>query len=212
MLALGAAFANTGLVLRTGASVSHLTGDIARFNIGIGQWSQSAFDEVMVVAMAAIGFLVGATLAGFIVHHPTIDISRPYGRCISFIGVFFLCSSWLIERQPFAAIALAALACGFQNALATHYRGLVLRTTHLTGMFTDLGVNLGMKLHGYEIPIWKIVVPFLLIFSFCFGGFSAALLETAHHNSIQIAGIAYCLAGLSWSLWKRILFTPQIQL
>lgn len=203
LLAFGAAFANTGLVLRTGTSVSHLTGDIARFNIGIGQWSQAALDEVLFVSSAAIGFLLGATLTGFVVHHPTIDISRPYGRSISFIGILLFGSSWLIARQPAVAIGLAALACGFQNALATHYRGLVLRTTHLTGMFTDLGVNLGMKLHGYAIPLWKIAVPALLIFSFCAGGLAAAVLETFHQNSIRTAGFAYCFAGLAWTVWKH---------
>jgi|GEM_PF-5134493 len=40
-------------------------------------------------------------------------------------------------------------ACGFQNALATHY-GLVLRTTHVTGLLTDLGTNLGMRLRGHR--------------------------------------------------------------
>lgn len=206
LLAFGAAFANTGLVLRTGTSVSHLTGDISRLNIDIAQWSQAAFDEILFVSSAAIGFLLGATVSGYVVHHPTIDISRPYGRSITFIGLLFFGSSLLAASHAAIAIGVAALACGFQNALATHYRGLILRTTHLTGMFTDLGVSLGMRLHGHAIPLWKIAVPALLIVSFCAGGLAAAFLETFHYNSIQIVGIAYCMAGLAWSIWKHRIY------
>ena len=199
LLAFGAAFANTGLVLRTGTSVSHLTGDISRFNIDITQWSQAAFDEIRFVSCAAIGFLAEATVSGFVVHHPTIDISRPYGRSIGFIGLLFFGSSLLVASHP-------ALAIGFQNALATHYRGLVLRTTHLTGMFTNLGVSFGMRLNGHAIPLWKIAVPAVLIVSFCVGGLAAALLETFLQNSIRTAGIAYCIAGMAWSIWKHRIF------
>lgn len=211
LLAFGAAFANTGLVLHTGTSVSHLTGDISRFNIDIAQWSQAAFDEILFVTSAAFGFLLGATVSGYVVHHPTIDISRPYGRSIGFIGLLFIGSSMLVASHPAIAIGLAALGCGFQNAIATHYRGLVLRTTHLTGMFTDLGVSLGMRLNGHDIALWKIAVPALLIVSFCAGGLAAAILETFHQNSIRTAGIAYCISGMAWSIWKHWIFLQSKQ-
>lgn len=209
LLAFGAAFANTGLVLHTGTSVSHLTGDISRFNIDIAQWSQAAFDEILFVTSAAFGFLLGATMSGYVVHHPSINISRPYGRSIGFIGLLFIGSSMLVASHPAFAIGMAALGCGFQNALATHYRGLVLRTTHLTGMFTDLGVNLGMRLHGYEIALWKIAVPAMLILSFCAGGLAAAVFESLHQDSIRIAGYAYTLAGMGWSVWKHGYWTRK---
>lgn len=202
-LAFGAAFTNTGLVIVTGTSVSHLTGDIAAFTINIARWSPALIADVISVSTAAVCFLLGATLSGFVVHHPTIDFSRPYGRGITGIGLLLIGASYAVMSSPAIGIGLAAFACGFQNALATHYRGLVLRTTHLTGMFTDFGVNLGMKLRGHETPTWKIVVPALLIGSFCAGGIAATLAIAMHHDAIRLAGIAYCLAGITWSINKH---------
>lgn len=209
MLAFGAAFANTGFVLRTGTSVSHLTGDIARLSIDLTRWSPAAIRETLAVSTATLSFLAGATLTGFVLHHPSMDISRPYGRSISGIGVLFLLSSWFIARIPLAAIGLAAFACGFQNAMATRYRGLVLRTTHLTGVFTDLGSNLGMKVRGHDVSMWRITVPALLIVSFLAGAASAAGFELLHLNTILISGIAYCVGGAGWTIWKHGFLLPR---
>jgi len=50
-------------------------------------------------------------------------------------------------ENPLLAIAIASTVCGAQNALASRHRGIVLRTTHLTGISTDFGIHLGM-IHG----------------------------------------------------------------
>merc|ERR1712151_184982 len=44
------------------------------------------------------------------------------------------------------AIYVAAAACGLQNGMATHWGGAVVRTTHVTGLFTDVGLLLGRLL------------------------------------------------------------------
>lgn len=202
-LSFGAAFANTGLVLHTGTSVSHLTGDIARMTMNVARWSPSMLPELWRVGVAAIGFFVGAMLAGFVIHHPTLDISRPYGRTITGIGLLLLVAFFSLGRFPLLSIGLAALGCGLQNSLATHYRGIVLRTTHLTGMITDFGITLGMRLRGHDVSVWKIQVPFLLIISFSLGGLLAASLHYAGFDAVGLAGIGYILAGLGWSFWKH---------
>ncbi|MFU8780008.1 MAG: YoaK family protein, partial [Kiritimatiellia bacterium] len=180
-----------------------LTGDTARLSIDLAQWSAAMIPEMLRVGAAAICFLSGATLAGFVIHHPNLDVSRPYGRTVTSIGILLLLSYFLLGRWPIASIALAAFGCGLQNALASHYRGIVLRTTHVTGLFTDFGVTLGMRLRGHAIPLWKIGVPFYLIVAFFLGGLSAALVHHAGINPIALAGIAYVAAGLAWTTWKH---------
>jgi uncharacterized membrane protein YoaK (UPF0700 family) len=208
-LAFGAAFANTGLVLRAGTSVSHLTGDIAKLTISVASWSPLILPGMYRVVAAAVFFLLGATLSGALIHHPVLDVSRPYGRAITGIGVLFILSSIVIVRKPILGIGLAAFGCGVQNALASHYRGLVLRTTHLTGMFTDFGITLGMRLRGYDVPKWKIAVPALLICSFFIGGVLAALTHFSGYDAIFITGVAYCLAGIGWSIAKHALYRNE---
>lgn len=207
LLAFGAAFANTGVFLEAGASISHLTGDISRLSIDLAKASSAdTTPEIARVLTAALSFLLGAGLGGLLIHHPVLDLARPYGRTICGIGVMLIAAAWWMPRQPVGAIGLSALACGLQNSLATRYRGLVLRTTHLTGLFTDLGVNLGMRLRGYDIPGWKIAVPTLLIGAFFAGGILAGWVALENrHDPLLLGGIGYLVAGLAWTVLKHVI-------
>src|SRR5690606_20986474 len=55
-------------------------------------------------------------------------------------------SSFLMPKEhPFISIILASallFSMGLQNALVTRVSQSVVRTTHLTGLFTDLGIEL----------------------------------------------------------------------
>lgn len=208
-LAFGASFANTGLVLHTGTSVSHLTGDIAKLTIDIASWSPATMSEAYHVAAAAGFFFLGAVTAGFLIHHPTLDLERPYGRTVTGIGGLFLAAAFLVAKAPLMSIGLAAFGCGLQNAMANHYRGIILRTTHLTGMFTDFGVSLGMKARGHDIPNWKVAVPLLIILSFCLGGLCAVALQNHGFDAVMIAGMAYLIAGIAWTIWKHGVLVPR---
>lgn len=52
--------------------------------------------------------------------------------------------AWLTEE----VVALLLLAMGLQNAMVTYASGAVIRTTHLTGIMTDIGMNLGRLISG----------------------------------------------------------------
>ena len=204
-LAFGAAFVNTGVVLHTQTSVCHLTGDLTKLSMNLTFWSPETRPELLRGGAAALSFLLGALLAGMVIHHPTLDTSRPYGRTVTSIGILFLLAYVALEKWPVASISLAAFACGIQNALASHYRGIVLRTTHITGLMTDLGVNLGMRLRGHAIQWWKIAIPFYLIAAFFCGGALAAMVHVAGMSPVAIAGFAYIAGGVAWLLtaWMR---------
>jgi uncharacterized membrane protein YoaK (UPF0700 family) len=91
-----------------------------------------------------------------------------------------------------------------QNALATRFRGLVLRTTHITGLLTDLGQLLGMRLRGHPIEGWKITVPLLLSSAFALGAAAGAGLHLTTSIPVTFTcGSTYVLGGLIWSILKR---------
>ena len=206
-LAFGVAFANTGVFLRTGTSVSHLTGDMARLSLDLVRASPAVLEDLGRVAAAVAGFFVGALLAGLLIHHPSLDFARPYGRIIIVIGGLFLLAWLLLPVWPALALAVAAGGCGLQNALATRYRGVILRTTHLTGLITDFGTSLGLRLRGADVPRWKVAVPGLLTLAFFAGGAAAA--ATAFHfgrDPLPLAGCAYLAAGLAWTAFKHWLW------
>jgi len=212
LLAFGASFLNTGFILSTGTSVSHLTGDIARIGSGlsnIGSGDGSEF-HIVSVATATLGFIFGATISGFLLHHPTVEITMPYGRILSALGAFLLVAHFSHVQHPLLAIAVASAVCGTQNAIASRYRGVVLRTTHLTGIFTDFGIHLGMKMRGHRIETWKLLIPVCITLSFLAGAVSSsALILHDFENWILTAGIAYGLAGILWSIYKRTMVAAE---
>lgn len=206
LLAFGASFLNTGFILSTGTSVSHLTGDIAKIGAGLSTFGSGDDSPIVNVATATIGFISGATISGFLLHHPTIEITRPYGRILSSLGLFLVVAHFCHWEYPLLSIAIASAVCGVQNALANRYRGVVLRTTHLTGIFTDFGIHLGMKLRGHHIESWKLLIPICITFSFLVGAVaSSALILHDKENWILSAGIGYFVGGILWSIYKRTL-------
>jgi uncharacterized membrane protein YoaK (UPF0700 family) len=206
LLAFGASFLNTGFILSTGTSVSHLTGDIARIGSGLSSLGTSDRVHMVNVTVATLGFISGATLSGFLLHHPTLEIGKPYGRILSALGIALIAAHFAYAHFQILAVAIASAVCGTQNALASRYRGVVLRTTHLTGLFTDFGIHLGMKLRGHRVEGWKLLIPILITFSFLSGAvFSSGLMRYNRDNWILWSGLAFFLGGLLWSVYKRTL-------
>lgn len=204
VLAFGASFLNTGFLLSAGTSVSHLTGDIARIGSGLSHMNHSEHGLLAKVSLASLGFITGATISGFFLHHPKLELSRPYGRTLSASGVFLIIAHLIHTSVPLFSIAIVSAVCGAQNALANRYRGIVLRTTHLTGLFTDLGIHLGMKLRGHDIEAWKLLIPLWITFSFLLGAvISSYFVLHGRTDWLLFAGIGYIVGGIVWSIYKR---------
>jgi uncharacterized membrane protein YoaK (UPF0700 family) len=84
--------------------------------------------------------------------------------------------TWLfISHHPHYALLWAAAACGMQNALASTYNGTIIRTTHLSGVLTDLGLALGYKMRGLYVDNKRVILHVLLILGFFTGGILGGL-------------------------------------
>lgn len=211
VLAFGASFLNAGFLLSTGASVSHLTGDIARIGSGLSNFNHTEGAFLAKVSIASLGFITGATISGFMLHHPTLELTRPYGRTLSALGIFLIISHFTHTSYPLLSIGIVSAVCGAQNALANRYRGVVLRTTHLTGLFTDFGIHLGMRLRGHDIESWKLLIPLWITFSFLLGAMLGSyLLMIGRSDWLLLSGIGYILGGIIWSIFKRTGAEPDV--
>ena len=205
VLAFGASVVNVTFIFETGTSVSHLTGDLSRIAADLATNQGKLTTDLLRVTAAAVGFVLGATLSGFLIHHPQLEIERPYGRMLSSMGLLLLAAGWLQPGHAVLAIGLAGFACGMQNALASRYRGVVLRTTHVTGIVTDLGIALGMRLRGHAIDRWKIQIPFLLTVSFFVGAICGSALHLfTSWPLLLLCGAAYIAGGLGVTIVKRL--------
>jgi hypothetical protein len=67
-------------------------------------------------------------------------------------------------------IWLCAYACGLQNGLTSKFSGNAVRTTHLTGASTDLGIAMGHILKGRQGEWWKVKLHGVAVLGFFVGG------------------------------------------
>jgi uncharacterized membrane protein YoaK (UPF0700 family) len=203
-LAFLSAAVNAGFLIHMGTSVSHLSGDVARVGVDVIRSYQEMTGIIANLVTATGGFVTGAAAAGYFIHHPEFTFARPYGRSVAVIGVCLILAHLFLERAPIAAVLLASFACGLQNALATHYRGVILRTTHLTGLLTDLGSNIGMRLKGHAIDPWRIGIPAsLAAFFFLGAAFGSALILWWNLPFLLILAGLYISGGLGWTVYKH---------
>ena len=204
ILAFLSAATNAGFLIHLGTSVSHLTGDVSKVAVDVVRGDPQMGLDAWMLAIAAFFFVLGAGAAGYLIHQPSLDFERPYGRSISGIGLCLLGAHFSLGRMPLMAVGFAGFAFGFQNALATHYRGMILRTTHLTGLLTDFGVQLGMCMRGHDIPYWKWMVPGSLILSFFVGSaVGACMVLWWQLPFVLVLGMAYLVGGIVWTLFKH---------
>ena len=204
LLAFLSAAVNAAFLLRLGTSVSHLTGDVSRVAVDAFGSPHDQPGAVLRLLTATFGFVLGAAMSGFFIHSRKLETTRPYGRTTIAIGGLLLVAHFALPSLPVLSIALTSFACGMQNALATNYRGVILRTTHVTGLLTDLGSNLGMRVRGYEVESYRIGIPAALVLSYfagaAFGGFLEVML---HAPSLLILSLTYVFGGTVWTIAKH---------
>jgi uncharacterized membrane protein YoaK (UPF0700 family) len=101
---------------------------------------------------------------------------------------------WLLSMDSFYGHFFASAACGLQNALATTYSGAVIRTTHVTGIFTDLGIMLGEVIRGKTLDKRKAKLFLMIISGFISGGTLGALLYEKYQFMALVFPVCICLS------------------
>ena len=148
-------------------AVSHLTGTTSLLGAALAQGDLRAIVHLWGMLIA---FCVGAMLSGLVIQDQTLKLGRRYGVALALEAALLLLAIPLFKQQQIWGALLAAMACGLQNAMVTTYSGAVVRTTHLIGMFTDLGIGLGHLLRGMPLPMRRLTLSGLIISGFLGGG------------------------------------------
>ena len=153
-------------------AVTHLTGTTSMLATAL-----ASLDITAILHFAAIigSFVFGTVLSGFIIQDSTLQVGRRYGVALVLESVLLCAAVPLLERNNIFGIYFATCACGLQNAMVSTYSGAVVRTTHLSGMFTDLGIFLGHRLRGLPVDTRRMRLCFLIISGFLCGGIAGAV-------------------------------------
>lgn len=190
-LALQAGIVNVGGFMACHRFVTHTTGFATFFGVEIAQLQ---FGNAIGMLAVPLFYLVGAMYSGFFIDRRlarekpanyTLVVGTMAGilllvTSLGISGVFGAFGSPLEISKDFFLLAMLCLASGMQNASVTSASGAVLRTTHLTGLTTDLGIGL---VTGFfesnpekkEIEARKNKIRIGLMLSFIFGSMLGAL-------------------------------------
>lgn len=153
-------------------AVTHLTGTTSLLAIAL--ITQDAHD-VLLLAAIVLAFFLGSLFSGLIIGDRLLRLGRRYGVVLLLESLTLIIATLLLHRQHMGGLWLAAAACGLQNGMATTYSRAVVRTTHLSGMFTDLGIFLGQALRGVAVEMPRLLLCLTVITAFFSGGIASAL-------------------------------------
>lgn len=156
-------------------AVSHLSGTATILGAELAGVN---FLSVTHLLLILLSFVLGAALSGILIRHTALKLGRNYGVALLIEGALLFAAMTLLLQDSTYGHYLASAACGLQNAMATTFSGAVIRTTHLTGIFTDLGIMLGAKLRGVAFDKRRVILYLLLIGGFVSGGVIGSLLFT----------------------------------
>ena len=170
-------------------AISHVSGTISSLAIQLGR---SGSNALLLIALV-ISFVMGSVISGFLLNGGSLKLGRHYDTLLFIEGLLLIASAKLLEQSFPYALTLTSAACGLQNALATNYSGAVVRTTHLTGIFTDLGLIIGKALKGEIFDVRKCVIFLLIIAGFLSGGVIGVLLFSHYSVLTLIFPGTFCI-------------------
>ncbi|MGY0036482.1 YoaK family protein [Pedobacter sp. NJ-S-72] len=211
LLGLTAGFVNAAGFLGFSVLTTNVTGHAALFaeRIALQDWKTA-----QVVALWMFLFLAGAFISSLILsftgHNQRYSYSIPI--FIEIIILFFSglygesYDGTLVSKEIFAGSLLFAM--GLQNSLVSIISGSVVRTTHLTGTFTDLGIELAQlfnKEKGSQSALRaKIKLRLVIIFFFMTGAIVGAYFFHHFRFKAFYGPIGILIYALLYDIFFRI--------
>ncbi len=181
-------------------AITHLTGNTSMLSEAVAKLNVKS---VLHFASLIGAFLAGCALSGFIIQDSTLKLGRRYGVALLMVAVLLFVSVPLLQMSSSYGMYTAAGACGLQNAMVSTYSGAVVRTTHLSGMFTDLGIYLGHALRGIPSDARRLRLCVVVISGFFCGGITGTLLyEAIGYSALYIPSGLTALVSFAYGIFR----------
>ena len=201
---------NAGGFLAVGQYTSHMTGVVSSVadNLVLGQIALA-----LAVLMALLAFMSGAMTTAWMVNWALRrQLQSAYARPLLLEAALLLVFGLFGTGINFFAglfvpltVLVLCFIMGLQNAVITKISNAEIRTTHITGLVTDLGIELGKMLYINRLreanPVVanrkKLKLHATLIASFFIGGLLGAL-GFKHLGFITTLPLSIFLLVLVW--------------
>lgn len=190
-----------GLLSLEHQSISHVTGSASWLGLAI---AQGRVLSALHLAMVCMAFFGGAALSGWIIKDSTLKLGRRYSICLLIEG-FLLMTALMAFKQGFLSAALwASAACGIQNAMVSTYSGAIIRTTHITGTVTDLGIALGHWLRALPVDGRRVRLHLVVVSGFLVGATGGAIAWLRWSFDALWLPVAVCFGmALAYAIYRR---------
>ncbi len=153
ILAAVAGAANAGGFFAVSQYTSHMTGYLSLLadDLALAQ-----FWLAFISCLAISAFVTGAACSSILIIWAREHRSHhQYSLPIAVQGGLLICFSagWIFTSEAGRLFSIACLCfiMGMQNATVTKLSGARIRTTHVTGMVTDIGIEIGRAVFG----LWR---------------------------------------------------------
>jgi uncharacterized membrane protein YoaK (UPF0700 family) len=160
VLAFQAGWINGGGFLACKRFVTHTTGFATQFGFDL---AMTRWKDALAMLSVPVFFMCGAMIGAFYIDRPIQNQQRPQLHSVFFLIFLFLTTATALgtmgafgefgnEIQSwhnYILIVLLCLSSGIQNASSTTLSKNYVRTTHMTGYTTDLGISI-MRLLSFE--------------------------------------------------------------
>eukprot|EP00762_Andalucia_godoyi_P002559 ANDGO_03301.mRNA.1 hypothetical protein H696_01075 len=182
-----AGYMNGAAIILVSHGVSHVTGITSTL---ADQAVVQSSDGVLRNVLLLFSFMFGSFLAGVIVPSQSFAVGHKYNLAIGIEAgmvagaAFLLNPSYDLWTRRSGEYLLSG-ACGLQNALITTYSKAIIRTTHMTGIVSDIGAIFGQIARKEYGNVWKLRIFIPIYFSFLIG--------SAFGGAAAVSFPMYCL-------------------
>jgi len=182
-------------------AVTHMTGTTSLFGIAVAQGDGG---EMLHLGGLLLSFVAGCTLSGFVIGDGVLRLGRRYGVALAIESILLFAAVPLLHERSDYGLWLASAACGLQNAMAGTFSGAVVRTSHVSGIVTDLGTFFGQWLRGLAVDMRRIRLHGVLFAGFLCGGIASVFAYTWWQERALLAPAALTgVVGVTYAMYRH---------
>ncbi len=181
-------------------AITHLTGNTSLLAEALANLDLTA---TLHFALLIGAFVTGTVISGFVIQDTALQLGRRYGVALLLESILLFASIPLFLHESVHGMYLAACACGLQNAMVSTYSGSVVRTTHVSGMFTDLGIFVGHALRGLSVDRKRLNLCVCVISGFLCGGVAGAgAFRVAGYFALVLPALLSVIGAVAYGLLR----------
>ena len=180
-------------------AVSHVTGTITKSAMAVATDDGQAF---VISTGLILAFLAGAMVSGIIVGNEHLRLGRRYGVALILESALLVISFALFALGIHEGELFASAACGLQNAMVATYSGAAIRTTHLTGVISDIGSIIGNLIARRQVDKRQFLLLCTIVSSFYVGAtVGTTLFARFSFAAILVPATLTLFTGISYTAY-----------